>query len=413
MKKILLLVAIFLLGMDAQTVQAGEVQLQSLQIDGPSVQVPDSYFGMHIHRALTGTPWPDLPFKVWRLWDTETTWAQIEPHKGEWHFETLDGLVKLAEAHNVEVLLCFGRTPDWASSDPKALLGPVGAGAPKTMEDWRDFVRAVVTRYKGKIHAYEVWNEPNVKDQFYSGDIPTMVEMTHEAADIVHSVDPSALVASPSPSQKDGLPWFEAFLQAGGAQFVDVIAYHLYVYPDKPEQIVPLAQAVKAAMAKYNAKQPLWNTEIGWAQPKIFANDYEASAYVARSLLLAWVSGADRFYWYAWDNNNWVTLEISSRNDFRANVNALAYKTMESWMTGKVVKNCSDKQGGTWVCHLVDSAADSYIVWNPDRAVSYQLPPAPQANAAWFLTDLQGRVEEIKQGIVVDLQPRLITLHQR
>ncbi|HEX8799381.1 MAG TPA: glycosyl hydrolase [Terriglobales bacterium] len=409
----LLAMASLLFRVAAQTAMASGLQAPPIQIDGPVIPVPQSYFGMHIHRPLTTTPWPDLPFKTWRLWDTGTTWADLEPRKGEWHFDTLDGMVKLAAAHQVEVLLTFGRTPGWASSDPQASFGKVERAAPRAMEDWRDFVRAVATRYKGRIRAYEVWNEPNLKE-FYSGDVPTLVEMTREAADIVHSVDPSALVTSPSPTTINGVPWLEAFLQAGGARYVDVIAYHLYVTPDKPEQIVPLARAIKAAMAKYNAKLPLWNTEIGWSKPKIFADDYEASAYVARSLLLAWASGVERFYWYAWDNTNWVTLKVSTPNDFRANTNALAYKTMENWITGKRVKNCSQSPDGTWVCRLMDSAGDSYIFWNPDRTAPFQLPIGLLGKGSWFITDLDGRSSKISDGSVpANLQPRLISPHQR
>lgn len=396
-------------------VRARESHASPERISGPAAAVPQSYFGMHIHRALTTTPWPELPFKVWRLWDTETTWANLEPNKGEWHFDTLDGLVNLAAAHDVQVLLCFGRTPAWASSDPAAGSGTrKGETAPpRAIEDWRNFVRTVVTRYRGRIHAYEIWNEPSLAE-FYTGDVRTMVEMTREAAQIIHSVDPSALVVSPSATTTDGVGWLKAFLQDGGAQFVDVIGYHFYVTPDETEKIVALARAVKSAMADHNVKLPLWDTETGWAKPKVFATDYEASAYVARSLLLAWAIGIERFYWYAWDNTNWVTLKLSTGNDFHANANALAYKTIESWMTGERVESCSTDANGTWVCHLTDLVTDSYIFWNPDRKSSFQCPVAPKGNGFWSVTDLGGKSVETKQSsVLADLQPRLMRFRPR
>jgi hypothetical protein len=351
-----------------------------------------------------------VPFKVWRLWDTETTWANLEPKKGEWHFDQLDGLVDLAAAHHVEVLLCFGRTPAWASSDPDGGSGErKGQTAPpKSMEDWRDFVRTVVTRYRGRIHAYEVWNEPNLAE-FYSGDIPTMVQMTREAGQIVHSIDPSALVVSPSATGASGVAWLKAFLQDGGAQFVDVIGFHFYVIPKAPEEIVGLARSVRSAMAAHQVKLPLWNTETGWSKPKVFASDYEASAYVARSLLLAWAIGIERFYWYAWDNRNWVTLNLTTGNDYRPNGNALAYRTMESWMTGERVESCSTNRDGTWVCHLMDPVTDSYIFWNPDGKVSFPFPAAPRGAGSWSVTDLDGKsLETMQTSVPADLQPRLL-----
>jgi hypothetical protein len=409
LRPLTLLVAIVL-----AAVRAGNSQASPERISGPAAAVPLSYFGMHIHRPHT-TPWPEVPFKGWRLWDTQTTWAHLEPKKGEWHFETLDQMVNLAAAHNVDVLLCFGRTPAWASSDPEAQPGTrKGETAPpKDIEDWRNFVRTVVTRYRGRIHAYEMWNEPNLA-QFYTGDIHTLVELTREGAQIIRSIDPSALVVSPSATTVKGVPWLNAFLQDGGGQFVDVIGYHFYVFPDKPEKIVALARSVRSAMADHNVKLPLWNTETGWAKPKVFETDYEASAYIGRSLLLGWAIGMERFYWYAWDNTDWVTLRLSIGNDFHANANGLTYKTIESWMLGNRVESCSTDANGTWVCHLTGPTSESFIFWNPDGKVAFQPPAVPKADGSWLVTDLGGKSVETKQsGFLANLQPRLLTFNTR
>jgi beta-glucosidase/6-phospho-beta-glucosidase/beta-galactosidase len=42
------------------------------------------------------------------------------------------------------------------------------------MDYWRTFVRAVATRYKGQIEAYEIWNEPNLK-MFWTGSVEQLV----------------------------------------------------------------------------------------------------------------------------------------------------------------------------------------------------------------------------------------------
>ena len=45
--------------------------------------IPHSYFGLHIHRAASGTVWPEADFGSWRLWDTHTQWSDLEPQKGQ------------------------------------------------------------------------------------------------------------------------------------------------------------------------------------------------------------------------------------------------------------------------------------------------------------------------------------------
>jgi Glycosyl hydrolases family 39 len=381
------------------------------RIAGPTATVPPTFFGMHIHTPLTTTPWPDVPFKAWRLWDTGTRWSDLEPSQGQWYFGRLDQLVLLAASHDVDVLLCLGQTPRWASSDPdagsddrKGQMAP-----PKDMDDWRDYVRRVATRYRGKIQAYEIWNEPNLSE-FYTGDVETMVQLTREAAQIIHSIDPAASVVSPSATENIGVEWLNAFLKHGGARYVDVIGFHFYVIPEGPEEIVPLARSVEATMTANDVHLPLWDTETGWSKPKVFSGDYEAGAYVARSLLLAWTSGINRFYWYAWDNHDWVTLELTTGDDSRPNANALAYKTIESWMAGERVESCTANASGTWACHLSDASTGSYIFWNPEGKSYFQYPSSSRSDRSWIVTDLSGKsIATTESKVVADMQPRLMT----
>jgi len=386
-----------------------DVTKAPVSLDGPSRPVPAEYFGMHVHRLRTTTPWPTVRFKSMRLWDTETTWAELEPNRGEWRFEKLDRLASMAEQHHVNLLLCFGRTPDWAAAQTAMGLpaGKPEAAPPANMEDWKTFVRAVVTRYKGRIEAYEIWNEPNLS-QYYTGDIATMVTMTREAAKIIHSIDPAAKVVSPSATTQDGLAWLGAFLDAGGAQYVDVIGYHFYVTPDSPEKIVPLAGHVMEEISRHGAKMPVWDTETGWAQPKIFSSKGEPGAYVARALLLGWASGIDRFYWYAWDNRNWVTLNLTDGDDYRGNENARAYDAVESWMLGKRIEGCSTNKDQTWVCKIADNGGKkSIIFWNPSGIAPLPLHPAENRFLRWHIETLDGTsTTEDADGVEAGVQPR-------
>jgi len=222
----------------------GQQPVSQERIAGPTIPVPAEYFGMHVHRPLTTTPWPTVPFADLRLWDTMTTWRELEnQHKGDWRFADLDRMVDLAEQHHVNILYTFGKTPKWTSSIAPGGSFPTETGAPKSMSDWRDFVRKVAERYRGRIQAYELWNEPSYHG-FYNGDIRTMAQMSQEAAGIIHQVDPKAIVVSPSPTTPESLGWFKEFLADGGAQHADVIGYHLYVTPKAPEQIVPFVAQI-------------------------------------------------------------------------------------------------------------------------------------------------------------------------
>ena len=378
-------------------------------LESLSGTVPPVYFGMHVHGLLEFTSWPTVPFGAIRFWDTGVTWRDLEPNKNDWHFGRLDRLVNLTADHHVEMVLCFGKTPAWAANvSGDAQQREHIDTAPPNLDDWRDLVEKVASRYKGKIQAYEVWNEPNWHG-FYTGDVRTMVEMTRIAAQTIHAIDPAALVVSPSVTSFDGLDWFESFLEKGGAQFVDVIGYHLYVTPDAPEQIPALAAEVRSRMNRNHINLPLWNTETGWANPKHFTSADEASGYVARSILLAWAAGVSRFYWYAWDEHDWCTLLLTEGQDSRPTPAAKAFQIMQSWMTGARIDSCAEDDRHLWTCRLMRDGQTTWIVWNPSGKTHFQLPPNPGRNGEWSFTDLSGDTWKPKPGDAdITPQPRLL-----
>ena len=159
----------------------------------------DAYFGMHIHRADSGTAWPATKFGSWRLWDAYAGWPEIEPERGKWDFRRLDRYVALARLTGVDILLPLGRTPAWASSRPseKSSYGPGQAAEPAEMKDWRSYVRTVAERYRGRVRNYDLWNEVNEKG-FFSGSVEKLVELTCEAHRILHDVSPDNRLVSPS-----------------------------------------------------------------------------------------------------------------------------------------------------------------------------------------------------------------------
>ena len=156
--------------------------------------IPASLFGMHVQHS--DKTWPNLAFHGWRLWDSDVTWGYLEPQAGVWKFERLDRYVALAATKKVEILLTLGQTPRWASARPddeSPYENPGWPAEPARLKDWRNYVRTVATRYQGKIHHYEIWNEPDLK-QFYTGSVDKMVELAREAYTIIKQVDPTNVV---------------------------------------------------------------------------------------------------------------------------------------------------------------------------------------------------------------------------
>lgn len=380
--------------------------------------VPAKLFGLHIFDAAGATNWPTAKFGTWRIWDANVTWWFLEPNKGEWHFELLDKLMALAEKNGIEVTYSLCHTPTWASARPtEGAWGPGHVAEPANIEDWKNYVRTVATRYKGRIHYYEIWNEPNLA-QFYTGSVDKMVELTDTATAVLKEIDPTIKVIAPSPTTDlDGVSWLNQFLAKGGAKNADIIGFHFYVPRTYPEAMLDYINQVKGVMTSNNvAAKPLWNTESGWfvadhlstvpavANWKVL-NDDESSAYIARSYILNWASGIDRFNWYGWDSSTMALVEADGKT---IKPGAVAYNETYGWLNGASLVSCGINSQGTWVAQIVrDGGYKAWIVWNKENAGNFTLPN--EWNAA-HLRDLAGNKVSLqgKSQLTIGIMPVLI-----
>lgn len=341
----------------------------------PSQQIPPTLFGMHIHRAGSTTPWPSVPVPARRLWDARVTWPDLEPSKGQWRFGTLDNCLAMAQEHNQDLLMTLGLTPRWASARPQEPSGyqPGFAAEPVDIGDWRAFVTAVTTRYKGRLHYYEIWNEPNLK-QFWSGNVDQLLALTREASQIIHNIDPQAIVVSPPATSGYGVKWLTEFLSKGGGQYVDVIGYHFYVADQPPEAMVPVIRQVQQTMADNGVgNKPIWDTEAGWFKPNPFPSAELGAGYTARSFILNWAAGVQRFYWYSWDNHK-MTIQMTEDDDTTLTPAGRAYGVIQKWLIGARMDSCNQDADNTWTCQLTRDGVHQWIVWNPDGKKTISVP---------------------------------------
>jgi Cellulase (glycosyl hydrolase family 5) len=102
---------------------------------------------------------------------TYATWWWLTRNGGTRSYEwsDLDRLIGAAERRGMRVVLQLNGTPDWvhpdlASSVPNLMdriwYPPVRNDT--ELGHWADFVNDVVSRYRGRVAHYELWNEPNL-----------------------------------------------------------------------------------------------------------------------------------------------------------------------------------------------------------------------------------------------------------
>jgi hypothetical protein len=374
------------------------------------VSIPRSFFGMHIHYSLK--TWPNVPFYGWRLWDSYTTWGDLEPQAGKWDFDKLDRYVALAKTKKVEVLLTLGQSPRWASArpnDPSPYGNPGWPAEPRNIKDWRNYVRTVAERYKGKIRHYEVWNEPDYKS-FYTGSVDKMVELAREAYTILKQVDPQNVVLSPGASNATpDFQWQRDFFRQGGGKYADVISQHFYPPTAIPEERVKDLARFREIMAEAGlSKKEFWNTEAGWLKPVTMKSDRQAMAFVARTYLLDWAGGVSRFYWYAWDNRDAVSVYFTQSDRQTPTGIATSYAHIQKWMVGARMKECKPQADKTWICEFSRNKRSQWVVWNPDRQLTFTVPKTWKVAKTQDLTGKTTTIPASRQ-VSIDFSPLLFS----
>jgi hypothetical protein len=128
-------------------------------------------------------------------------WRAIEgAGKGQFDWTEADRVVRMSAAAGVKIIARLDFQPDWARQD-HAHNGP-----PDDYRDYWDFVSAFATRYGtgstiGRVHAIQVWNEPNLDrewgDQTIGPDSAAdYVRLLRGASLAAHAADPNILVLS-------------------------------------------------------------------------------------------------------------------------------------------------------------------------------------------------------------------------
>ena len=222
-------------------------------------------------------------------------WKDIEPVRGEYHFERADELLNELEAKGLKVVARLGDSPSWATTKIAGKKGIDYLDAPPDdLNDWATFCGALAGRYKGRITAYQVWNEPNLNREW--GKQPPnaagYVGLLKACSEAIHAADPQAIIISAGLSPTgtwtaDVTPddiYFQQMYDAGFQQYADVAGVNAPGYNFPPEISPDEAEAqgghrfgtfrrvedMRKIMVKNgDAARQMAILEMGWTQDPI------------------------------------------------------------------------------------------------------------------------------------------------
>lgn len=216
---------------------------------------------------------------TWQRVDGSLNWYSIQSTSSvSYVWGSADLLIDRAIAKGIETVYLINHSPSWA-----AYAGCVLSNCPPANSTViATFCTQIATRYLGKIHYYEFWNEQNLTSFSWLPDpIGEYVTDLNACYDAIKAVDPTATIISGglSPAATSAgtsyspIDWLTAVYAHSPAPKFDILGIHPYTYPTDPE--CPLSRcswnnllqslgAIRTLMiANGDTSKKMWATEVG------------------------------------------------------------------------------------------------------------------------------------------------------
>ena len=352
-------------------------------------QIQPQFFGMGV--SSTG----DMPKVSYGLIShPPVVWPTVEgAGRGTYNFKSIDAFVKKSpkDANGVAQidLDLGGWTPQWAvaihsSCYNNAQKIPVCTVPPDDIQDWIDFVTAVINHYNGvaapHVAYYEIWNEAS-NTKFWTGTVAQMVALAQVAYPIVKQ-DPYSSVLTPSVVWMNGVKFMTAYLQAGGGSYADGLTFHGYPSQTGPKtpRPVPMPESPASTNAPIMTMistfrqladtygmlgKPLMTTEGGWGTNGLTDPDMQAAWITHYEILQAGLAASNNLAfqdWFSWGKVVSGTIETSTGTPTQA---GYAYNVVYTWLVGQQPQPCTN-DGNIWSCVV----GANLIVWDTSQTCS-------------------------------------------
>ena len=233
-----------------------------------------------------------------------------------------DRIVSLAEESGLTLQVRLSNPPAWSRANPaKGAFAP-----PDRFEDFVNYAVTVAERYRGRIHHYQIWNEPNIYPEW--GEQPINPEeytyllcLTYQA---LKAADPEIVVISGALAPTNSLDqrnlselvFLQRMYDSGAADCFDVLSLQGYGLFSGPTDRRLNPNSVNYArnlfirdlmVANDDAQKAIWFSEAAWnpvgeaGVPRDLL-DYERYGVVtneqaARYMPLAYQRAAEEWPW--------------------------------------------------------------------------------------------------------------------
>ena len=240
----------------------------------------------------------------------QVRWSAFEPAPGQYSAEwlqSLDSIVAAAEGAGLKILFSVAATPHFYTAQ---------VGQPYSVPDrLAEFLTMIVTRYRGRVHAIEPWNEPNLVGEggvsrLWPEGPGEVAALQRAAYRTIKALDPEIIVLFPalaptgvgehpgsdrSHALDDRVFLQEVYRASNGeiGRYFDALGIHSYGNNNPPGDWVDRQTVdtpgfkghpsfyflrftqLREVLVSYGDDKPFWITEMGWTSCRIPAAPHE------------------------------------------------------------------------------------------------------------------------------------------
>ncbi|MDI6782794.1 MAG: sugar-binding protein, partial [bacterium] len=248
-----------------------------------------SYF--HIRDAADKWDWGNNHHQLFNLsgaqWARQDFWwGIVEPEQGKFEWEFPDKVVDQYRKYGINLfpIICYGSA--WQKSE-----------APTTDAERKLAARytyLLVSRYRNTVHAWEIWNEPNILP-FWSpkpnpADYAALLKECYTAA---KNANPNCIIVGGALAGVD-----ESFLrgmyQNGVKGYFDALSYHTYGQNPPEHNIQTEIKMIRKIMGEFGDDKPIWMTETGYYTGPAGISEDQQAKWIVRSHLVWLSEGVDK-----------------------------------------------------------------------------------------------------------------------
>jgi polysaccharide biosynthesis protein PslG len=257
----------------------------------------------------------------------QVRWDGLQPSPGAapgWG--NLDSAVSAAQGAGLKVMFSTVAAPAWAAAP--------GSHFPKNPSDAAAFFGAMAAHFKGRVQAYEIWNEENFATEVGAGQINAgnYVELLKAVYPAIKAADPAAIVVTGAPTPtgvndpniafRDLTYLQQMYAYQNGAvkPFFDALGAHNEPFGNQPEEDVAHHSAPgystdpsfffrqvedyrNLMVQNGDGAKGIWETEIGYDSNPLAPASYSYAQSITEQQQADWTV---RLFSYAKQNYPWM-----------------------------------------------------------------------------------------------------------